>query len=328
MRVLSGIQPTSGQYHIGNYLGALKHWVAMQKEHECFFFIADLHALTAAEDPETLRQSTIAKAVDLLALGLDPEHCTIFVQSHVPECTELAWIFNTITPVGELQRMTQYKDKSKKSKEGSTMGLLDYPVLQAADILLYKTQAVPIGKDQVQHLELTHTIARKFNSKFGETFPEPKALVPPEGSKILSLQDPKKKMSKSDSPDTRISLGDEPDVIRKKIMKAVTDTGKDIAYSPAKKPGISNLLVIYSLFAEMPIKEAEGHFKGKTYAAFKKEVAEMLVEKLEPFRSKQRLYSSRGVYVEEVLAKGAKKASDIAKSTMQEVRKKIGLYSI
>ena len=208
------------------------------------------------------------------------------------------------------------------------MGLLDYPVLQAADILLYKTQAVPIGKDQVQHLELTHTIARKFNSKFGETFPEPKALVPPEGSKILSLQDPKKKMSKSDSPDTRISLGDEPDVIRKKIMKAVTDTGKDIAYSPAKKPGISNLLVIYSLFAEMPIKEAEGHFKGKTYAAFKKEVAEMLIEKLEPFRSKQRLYSSRGVYVEEVLAKGAKKASDIAKSTIQEVRKKIGLYSI
>src|SRR3989338_8478612 len=264
MRILSGIQPT-GSIHIGAYLGAISQWKELQTMGECIFFIADLHALTVPRDPKTFAQKTLETAAELLASGIDPEKCVIFAQSQVKEHTELAWILNTITPVGELERMTQYKDKSKQFKANINAGLLSYPVLQAADILLYQADSVPVGKDQTQHLELTKTIARKFNQKYGDTFKVPEAITLDIGAKIMSLNDPKKKMSKS-MPETCLFLFDEPEVIRKKIMTAVTDTGKNIKYDPNKKPGVSNLLVIYSSFSGKSIKELEKKFKAKGYA--------------------------------------------------------------
>ncbi|MDO8474245.1 MAG: tryptophan--tRNA ligase [bacterium] len=329
MRILSGIQPT-GAYHIGNYLGAIRHWVKLQEDNECFFFIADLHALTQPQDPKILRNSTIEKAIELVALGLDPARSTIFVQSQIKEPTELAWILSTIVPVGELERMTQYKEKSKKKgKESANMGLLNYPVLQAADILLYKTEGVPIGKDQVQHLELSRNLAKRFNQKFGDTFPVPKAMVPSleMGAKILSLQDPKRKMSKSDPPDSQLGMLEDPDSIRRKIANAVTDSGKQIVFNPAEKPGISNLLVIFSLFSEQSIKEVEKKFQKKGYAPFKKALGELLVEKLEPFRKKYEELKRRELYIQEILRQGQKKAQSTAQNTMEEVREKIGLLS-
>lgn len=324
MRVVSGIQPT-GLSHIGNYLGALKNWVELQNKDECIFFIADLHALTTPYDPREFANRTYEKAAELLALGLNPEQCTLFIQSQVREHAELAWIFNTITPVGELERMTQYKEKAKKFKQNINCGLLTYPALMAADILLYQTDLVPVGKDQQQHLELTRTIARKFNAKFGQTFKEPEALILGPGSKIMSLSDPKKKMSKSDSAESYIGIFDDPKILERKIMAAVTDTGKEIIYNPGKKPGISNLLNIYSLFSDTPIKEAEKMFAKKGYAALKKQVSQLLVAKLEPFRKKKQELASRDIYVKEMVARGTKHARQLASFTMDEVRKKIGL---
>ncbi|HEY4509470.1 MAG TPA: tryptophan--tRNA ligase [Candidatus Paceibacterota bacterium] len=326
MRVLSGIQPT-GQLHLGNYLGAIKQWIELQDQHDCLFMVADLHALTVQQDPEEFGKATMEKVIELISAGLNPEQCTIFLQSHVKEHAELAWIFNTITPVTELERMTQYKDKAKKNKKNINAGLLTYPTLMAADILLYQAQGVPVGKDQTQHLELTRMIAGKFNTLYGNTFVEPEALVLKEGAKIMSLQDPKKKMSKSDGPQTYISLFEEPDSIRKKVMRATTDTGKEIVYNPTKKPGVSNLLVIYSLFAQQSIKDTEKQFLGKGYAAFKKEAAELLVDKLEPFRKKKKELMTRDVYLKEILKNGARKAHSIANATMDDVRSKIGLLS-
>ena len=326
MRVLSGIQPT-GQLHLGNYLGAIKQWIELQDQHDCLFMVADLHALTVQQDPEEFGKATMEKVIELISAGLNPEQCTIFLQSHVKEHAELAWIFNTITPVTELERMTQYKDKAKKNKKNINAGLLTYPALMAADILLYQAQGVPVGKDQTQHLELTRMIAGKFNTLYGNTFVEPEALVLKEGAKIMSLQDPKKKMSKSDGPQTYISLFEEPDSIRKKVMRATTDTGKEIVYNPTKKPGVSNLLVIYSLFAQQSIKDTEKQFLGKGYAAFKKEAAELLVDKLEPFRKKKKELMTRDVYLKEILKNGARKAHSIANATMDDVRSKIGLLS-
>lgn len=323
MRILSGIQPT-GSIHIGAYLGAIKQWKELQTTGECIFFVADLHALTAPQDPKTFSQKTLETAVELLAAGLDPEKCVIFAQSQVKEHTELAWFLNTITPIGELERMIQYKEKSKQSKESPNVGLLDYPVLQAADILLYQVDSVPVGKDQVQHLELTKTIARKFNQKYGKTFKVPEALTLDIGAKIMALNDPKKKMSKS-QPETCLFLFDEPEVIKKKIMTAVTDTCKTIKYDLAKKPGISNLLVIYSSFSGLSIKELEKKFKGKGYAEFKKKLSELLAEKLEPFCRKKKELTQREVYVKEILEQGRKRAQILAQSTMQDVRQKLGL---
>ena len=248
MRIISGIQPT-GKIHIGNYLGAIKQWLELQKKEDCIFFIADLHSLTCPYEPKDLKESIIEAAICYLAAGIDPEKSIFFTQSDVPEHTRLAWIFNTVCPIGELERMTQFKEKSKQFRKNINAGLLTYPVLQAADILLYKAGAVPVGKDQVQHIELTRTIARRFNQKFGQTFSEPRAILS-EGSKIMSLTDPKKKMSKSSDPNNCISLFEEPEAIRKKIMSAVTDTGKTVKYSPKTKPGISNLITIYSLFSD------------------------------------------------------------------------------
>ena len=240
MRVFSGIRPT-GELHIGNYLGAMKQWIELQEKNECIFCIVDLHAITTPYESKNLQKNIFELAIAYLAAGLDPEKCILFVQSQVKEHTELAWLLGTITPLGELKRMTQFKEKSKRHPEYVNAGLLNYPLLMAADILLYQTDLVPVGKDQQQHVELAREIARKFNQKFGKTFKEPKTLLPKIGEKIMSLKNPKKKMSKTDDPEGCIGLFDEPEEIRKKIMSAVTDLGREIKYDLNKKPGISNL---------------------------------------------------------------------------------------
>lgn len=324
MRIVSGIQPT-GDIHIGNYLGAIKQWIELQEKNECVFFIADLHALTIPYEPKELQDKIREKLICYAAAGLNPDKSIIFVQSQVKEHAELAWLLNTICPIGELERMTQYKDKSKKFKNNINAGLLDYPVLMAADILLYKGEAVPVGKDQQQHVELARTIARKFNQKFGQTFKEPKEIIPKAGAKIMSLIDPKKKMSKSDDPKSYISLFDAPEEIQKKITAAQTDSGKDVIYNITKKPGISNLLTIYSLLTGKTTKEIEKQFKGRGYGDFKKSLSKVLIDYLEPFRRKQKELKTRDVYVKEMLNNGAARARTIAQTTMQEVREKMGL---
>ena len=324
MRIFSGIRPT-GELHIGNYLGAIKQWMELQEKNECVFCVVDLHAITTPYRPGELQRNIMELATAYLAAGLDPEKCIFFVQSQIKEHSELAWILGTIIPLGELQRMTQFKEKSKKHPEYVNAGLLNYPLLMAADILLYQTEAVPVGKDQQQHVELAREIARRFNKKFGITFKEPSTILPKIGEKIMSLQNPVKKMSKTDDPRGCIGLFDDPDQIKEKIMKAVTDTGKTIKYNPKLKPGISNLLTIYSLFSGKPIKEAEKKFKGKGYAELKKQLAELLISKLEVFRRKRKELLTREVYVKEILDQGRSRARVIAQSTMAEVRKKMGL---
>jgi tryptophanyl-tRNA synthetase len=323
MRIFSGIQPT-GNLHIGNYLGALRQFLELQENNECVFCIVDLHAMTIPYEPKLMSQNVLDAAICYLAAGINPQKSILFVQSQVPEHTELTWILNTVTPIGDLLRMTQYKEKSKQFKNEVGAGLLNYPILMAADILLYKTDLVPVGQDQQQHVELARTIARKFNQRFGEVFVEPKVRLPKEGAKIMALNDPRKKMSKS-LPESCLFLFDEPEVIRKKIMSAVTDLGKEIKYNPIKKPGISNLLTIFSLFSEKPIKALEKKFEGEGYASFKQSLAKLLTEKLEPFRKKRNELMAREVYVKEILQQGANKAGVIAKSTMNEVRKRTGL---
>jgi len=324
MRVVTGIRPT-GELHIGNYLNTVKQYAKLQKENECIFFIANLHGLTTPYNPKTYSSNILDKTIDILATGLDPEKCIIYIQSQIKEIPELALLLSTVTPAGDLRRMTQFKEKSKKHPKYVNAGLLNYPVLMAADILIYQADVVPVGKDQKQHIELARTIARKFNNQFGKTFKEPKALILKSSAKIMSLQNPKKKMSKSDPSQTRINIFDEPEILRKKIMAAVTDTGKAIKHDPVKKPGISNLLTIYSLFSEKPIKEIEKKFKGKGYATFKKSLASLLISSLEPFRRKRKELLSREVYIKEVLDQGAKKAKVLAQSTLEEVKKKMGL---
>jgi len=326
MRVFSGIQPT-GKLHIGNYLGAIKQWVELQEKNECVFCIVDLHALTVPYDPKTLQDLILEKVIVYLASGINPEKSIIFVQSEVKEHTELAWLLNTITPLGDLNRMTQYKEKSKKFEKNLNAGLLNYPILMAADILLYQTDLVPVGEDQKQHVELTRTIARKFNQKFGEVFKIPEVRLPKAGARIMSLQNPLRKMSKTDGPETYIGLFDEPEEIKAKIMGAVTDTGKIVKYNEKLKPGISNLLTIYSLFSDKSIKEIEKKFKGRGYSDFKKSLAELLIDALESFRRKKKELLTREVYVKEILSQGKRRAEVIAQSTMQEVRKKMGLPS-
>jgi len=324
MRIFSGIRP-SGEIHIGNYLGAIKQWLELQEKNECLFCIVDLHAITTPYQPQLFQKNILDLASAYLAVGLDPEKCIFFVQSQVKEHAELAWLLGTITPLGDLQRMTQFKEKAKKHPEYINAGLLNYPILMAADILLYKTDLVPVGKDQQQHVELTREIARRFNKKFGNVFIEPRVILPKIGEKIMSLQNPKKKMSKTDDPSGCIGLFDEPEEIKLKIMKAVTDTGKIIKYNPKLKPGISNLLTIYSLFAEIPIKEIEKKFKGKGYAQLKKELAGLLIAKLEVLRRKRKELLTREVYIREILEQGRKKAQAIAQSTIQEVKTKMGI---
>lgn len=323
MRVLSGIQPT-GELHIGNYFGAIKAWVELQDKNECIFFIADFHAMTEPFSPYKLQKNVLETAIDYLTLGVDPKRCIIFQQSKVPEHTQLAWILNCITPLGELERMTEFKEKAKLFRKNINAGLLTYPVLQAADILLYQTEIVPVGKDQKQHIELARTIARKFNHLFGQTFNEPKALILEARGKIMSLNDPAKKMSKSLGPESYLGIFDKPETIKEKIKKAVTDSGKEVKGSP-EKPGIANLINIYSLFSDMTIEEAEGEFEGRGYGYFKDYLIDLLLKKLGPFQRKRKELEHQPKYIEKILEDGAKRAKIIAKETMEEVRKKTGL---
>ena len=343
MRIFSGIRPT-GELHIGNYLGAIKQWIELQEKNECVFCIVDLHAITTPYKTDMLQKNVMDLASAYMAAGLNPEKCIFFVQSQLPEHSELAWILGTLTPLGELQRMTQFKEKSKKHREYVNAGLLNYPLLMAADILLYKTELVPVGKDQQQHVEITREIARRFNKRFGDIFKEPRVLLPKVGEKIMSLQNPKKKMSKTGDSRGCIELFEEPESIKRKIMSAVTDPGKTIKYDLDKKPGISNLLTIYSLFTQTrqsrangedetlfsspsgkSIKELEKKFKNGGYEKFKKSLAELLINSLEPFRRKRKELLAREVYVKEILKQGKSRAQVIAQSTIQEVRKKMGL---
>lgn len=324
MRVFSGIRP-SGDLHIGNYFGAIKQWVELQKEHDCVFSIVDLHAITTPFEPKNLQNNILELTIALLAAGLDPEKCILFVQSEVKEHSELAWLLGTITPLGELKRMTQFKEKAKKHPEYVNAGLLNYPLLMAADILLYKTDLVPVGIDQKQHIELTREIARKFNKNFGEVFKIPEVLLSEKGQKIMSLQNPKKKMSKTDAPPGCIGIFDSAEEIKEKIMSAVTDSGKVIKYDLKRKLGISNLLTIYSLISGKSIKVLEREFRGKGYEEFKKSLVSLLINFLAPFRKKRKEFLTREVYIREILNRGKNRAQTIAQSTMQEIKTKMGL---
>jgi tryptophanyl-tRNA synthetase len=321
-RVFSGIQP-SGTIHLGNYLGALKNWVLMQDEYECIFSVVDLHSITVFQEPSFLRRQIIETAKILLALGIDPKKSTLFVQSDVAAHTQLYWILNTITKVPELELMTQYKDKALKNK-APMAGLLNYPVLMAADILLYDTDIVPVGEDQRQHLELTRELARRFNDLYGKTFKVPQPLIQKVGSKIMGLDDPLKKMSKSASSSYNyIALTDPPEVIFDKIKKAVTDSETIIRYDPIKKPGISNLLTILSLVTNKDIKTIEEKYFGQNYGKFKIDVAKAVVDFLSDFQ--KRFYSLSDQKVISVLKTGAKKVQKIAQKKIEEVYEKVGL---
>lgn len=306
-------------------MGAIKQWVDLQEKNECVFCIVDLHAITTPYNPRELQKDVFNILITYLAAGVNPEKSIIFVQSQVKEHAELAWLMETITPIGELKRMTQFKEKGKENPEYINSGLFNYPVLMAADILLYKTDGVPVGKDQEQHVELTRTVARKFNQKFGEVFKEPKAILPKVGAKIMSLTDPRRKMSKSDDYKSYISLFDSSEDIQKKIMAAQTDSGKDVIYNATKKPGISNLLTIYSLLSGRSISEIEKQFKKKSYGEFKKSLTEVIINYLEPFRRKQKELLAREVYLQEILRRGQARALTIAQETIHEAKKKMGL---
>ena len=323
--IFSGIQP-SGNIHIGNYLGAIKNWVDLQNnsDYDCIFFIVDLHAMTIPYDPKKFQKVIYNAALDNLAAGLDPKKCTIFVQSQIKEHAELTWILSTLTPLGELERMTQFKEKSKEQKEVN-VGLLTYPVLQAADILLYQADFAPVGKDQEQHIEFTRALARKFNGRFGNVFKEPRALIPKIGAKIMSLSYPLKKMSKSHGPNSYIALFDSDDEIRRKIKIAITDSGKEVKYNQKNKPAISNLLIIYHLFSGKPMKELEKMYVGKNYADFKKDLAEIVIEHLKPLRKKRGELEKNSNYVRNILEQGRKRAQEIAARTMEEAKKAAGL---
>jgi len=324
MKIFSGIQP-SGNIHIGNYLAVIKQWVALQEKADCIFCIVDWHAITVPYEVKTLQQKIKEVASIYLTSGINPEKSIIFVQSQVKEHSELAWLLNTITPFGDLQRMTQFKDKSKKLQGNVNAGLFNYPVLMAGDILLYQTDVVPVGEDQKQHVELARTIAKKFNSKFGETFKIPEVSVLKIGAKIMSLTEPSKKMSKSDPESSRIGIFDTPEQIKKKIGSATTDSGKEVKFNPKEKPGISNLLVIYSLFSDRPIKDIEKEFIGQSYQKFKQSLTDLLITKLEPLKNKKDELDKSPELIEKILADGALRAEKQAKETMQKVKTSMGL---
>lgn len=308
-------------------MGAFRQWVNLQDDHDCFFCVVDLHALTVPQDPQVLRAKTTEVAALLLAVGLDPARSTIFVQSHVPAHAELCWLLNGAVYVGELSRMTQYKDKSK-DKKVVTAGLLNYPILMAADILLYQADVVPIGADQKQHLELARDIAIRFNNRFGQTFAVPEPLIPKVGGKIGALNDPTKKMSKSsDIPDSYIALLDGPDVVTAKIGRAVTDSGREVRYDPKEKPGVSSLLTIYSLCRGVDLRQAEADFAGAGYAVFKKAVAEAVNETLRPIQARYRELVSGGA-LGDILSAGRRHASEVAEATLQTVKDKLGLVRV
>lgn len=328
IRIVSGVQPT-GELHLGNYLGALRHWTPLQVGAECYFMLADLHALTTPPNSVELRERTVDTAALLLATGIDPGRSVFFLQSQVPQHAELAWILNCLTPIGELRRMVQFKDKSAHGSEAkATAGLFTYPVLQAADILLYQADRVPIGEDQKQHLELTQTLAQRFNTQYPGTFKIPEPLIAPGGARIMDLHNPRKKMSKSTKfPMGLIRLTDPPEVIRSKIGVATTDSGYEIRYSP-EKPGISNLLTIYSIVSDTSPEDTRNAFSGKTYAQFKSILADQLVEYLRPIRQRYQQLKEERNHIEQVLAQGSEVAGATAERTLRTVNERVGLLSL
>lgn len=322
-RIFSGAQPT-GNVHLGNYLGALRNWVALQREYESFFCIVDLHAVTLPQDPQMLAAKTSELARIYLAVDIDPEISTIFVQSDVPEHAEMTWLLNCITRMSELERMTQFKDKARQQRENVGVGLFDYPVLMASDILLYQTDLVPVGEDQKQHLELTRDIAVRFNRVYGEIFRVPEAFIPRVGARIMSLSNPAKKMSKSDEESEMgcIMLMDDADAIRRKFKRAVTDSGTEVRFD-STRPAITNLLTIYQLLTEKQPEEIEAHFAGKGYARLKEELAELTIEFLKPFQERvQRIDDSK---LAEILERGAVQARSIARVTLDQAKARMGL---
>ena len=326
-RVLSGIQPTADSFHLGNYLGAVRQWVALQDTHDAFYCVVDLHALTVPQDPALLRRRTRIAAAQLFAAGLDPRRCTVFVQSHVPEHTELCWVLSCLTGFGEASRMTQFKDKSARGGvEQASVGLFTYPILQAADILIYQADQVPVGEDQRQHLELTRDLAQRFNHRYGRVFTVPGPYILSDVAKINDLQDPAVKMSKSaSSPQGIVDVLDDPGVIRKKIARAVTDAGSGIHADETAKPGITNLLRIYSALAGVPVAEVEARYAGRGYGTFKKELAELVVTEFAVVRERTEKMLADEAELDRLLAEGADRAGRVARQTMTLVKEHVGL---
>lgn len=322
-RVFSGVQP-SGRIHLGNYIGALQRFKQFQEENEAFYCVVNLHAMTVPHDPQELREKTLELAALYLAIGLDPKKSVLFVQSDVPAHAELAWMLQCVTYMGEANRMTQFKEKSE-GKDSVSVGLFTYPVLMAADILLYQTDYVPVGEDQKQHLELTRDLANRFNQRFGETFKVPEPKIEKVGARIMALDNPTKKMSKSAKTEgNNIAVLDPPSVIKKKLMRAVTDSENEIRYDPERKPGVSNLLTIYSLLAGKSIKELERMYRGEGYGRLKKDLVDVVVGEFEPIQKRYEDIRNSGE-VEAILAEGAERAKEIAHQTLQDVKEKMGL---
>jgi tryptophanyl-tRNA synthetase len=321
-RVLSGIRTTGAGFQLGNYLGAVKHWAAMQDDNECFYFLADLHALTEEIEPAHLRRRTHQAAAELLAMGIDPARSTVFVQSHIHEHPELTWVLSCLTGFGEASRMTQFKDKG-----GGNVGLFTYPVLMAADILMYQADAVPIGEDQRQHLELTRDLAQRFNSRYGDTFTLPGPYVAKTGERIKDLQDPTRKMSKTTGGTGTLWVLDEPKVLTKKIKSAMTDLGREVTFDVAEKPGISNLLTILAVASGTSVADLEQAYDGKGYGDFKGDVAEAVVELFAPVRERYTALIADTGHLDAVLAEGAARAREVAVATMVAVRDRIGLLA-
>ncbi len=325
-RILSGIQPTADSFHFGNYLGALRQWVDLQDGHDAFYMIADMHAITVAQDPKVLRERTLLSAAQLIAMGIDPARSAIFVQSQVPAHAQLAWVLNCLTAFGEARRMTQFKDKSAKEGEGAaSVGLFTYPILQAADILLYRPAYVPVGEDQRQHLELTRDLAQRFNSRYKKTFKLPEPHILKETAKIFDLQNPTAKMSKSaPSPAGIIELLDDPKVSAKKIRSAVTDSEAEVRFDVEAKPGVSNLLTIYNALTGRPIAELEQAYAGRGYGDLKGDLAEVVVDFVTPFRTRTRQLLDDRAELQRVLSDGAERAGAVAARTMEQVYDRIG----
>jgi tryptophanyl-tRNA synthetase len=324
-RILSGMQPTSDSLHLGNYLGALVNWVGLQDDFDAFYFVADLHALTVPTEPEVLRRRTRVTAAQYLAGGVDAKRSAVFAQSHMKEHTELAWVLACITSVGEASRMTQFKDKVSKG-QNANVGLLTYPVLMAADILMYDAAYVPVGEDQRQHLEITRDLAQRFNARFGELLTVPEPHIVKESARIMDLQDPRSKMSGTTSTETGlVLLSDDPKRITKKIKAAVTDNEREVRYDPEEKPGVSNLLVIHSVLSGTRIEELERAYAGKGYGDLKKDVAEVVVETVTPFRDRMTELLADPAELDRVLADGADRAHEVARATMSRVYDAVGL---
>jgi tryptophanyl-tRNA synthetase len=326
-RVLSGIQPTADSFHLGNYLGAIRQWVELQDSHDAFYCVVDLHALTVEVDPKVLRERTLVSVAQLVALGLDPDRCTIFVQSQVAQHNQLGWVMECLAGFGEASRMTQFKDKSQKAgADRTTVGLFTYPLLQAADILLYGADLVPVGEDQRQHIELTRDLGIRFNSRYGETLVIPEAKIIKAGAKINDLQDPSAKMSKSAASQSGvIDILDEPSVNIKKIKSAVTDMGKEIRFDEKEKPGISNLLTILSHLSGTSITQLEGEFEGSGYGDFKMAVANTVADYFAPIRARTQGLLSERSELHAIIDNGAKKAEEVASDTLARVYEKMGL---